>query len=352
VIDDKKIRFGLAAVKNVGEGAVHATLSERKHGPFKSLMDFCTRLDSRIANKKLLESLIKCGAFDFTKEPRSKLFAQLDEVMGIAASAQKERAAGQGALFGDTLNTPVSRRSSLSVEEWPQNQLLAFEKELLGFYVTGHPLTQYANILERYELKSTTHLNELPDGEMTRIGGIINKLRKAVTKRDHREMCSFEIEDLEGSVEVVVYPDSYQAARNYCQDEQAVFILGRVDKRDEKPKLIASDVLPLEKVPERFTQALHLRLPASVAPEQLQAARQILRDHPGRCPVLLCISYPNGEIVFLDTEESCQVNPADALLHKLKHLFGEDSIFLKIDKSIPKAKTGFYRMAGNGGIKK
>ena len=353
VVDERKIRFGLAAVKNVGEGAVLAIMEERKKNlPFKSLMDFCTRLDSRIANKKLLESLIKCGAFDFTKEPRSKLFAQLDEIMGIAASAQKERAAGQGALFGEALNTPVSRRSQKAVEEWPQNQLLAFEKELLGFYVTGHPLTQYADILERYELKSTGHLNELPDGEMTRIGGIINKLRKAVTKRDQREMCSFEIEDLEGSVEVVVYPDSYQAAKDFCHDERAVFVLGRIDKRDEKPKLIASDVLPLEKVPERFTQALHLRLPASVAPDQLQAARQILREHPGRCPVLLCISYPNGELVFLDTEEGCKVDPGGKLLHKLKHLFGEESIFLKIDKSTPRAKTGFHGMAGNGGPRK
>lgn len=352
VIDEHRIRFGLAAVKNVGEGAVLAILSERKEQPFKSLMDFCTRLDTRIANKKLLESLIKCGAFDFTAEPRARLFAQLDEVMGIASSTQKERAAGQGALFGDALNTPVSRRSQTTTAEWPQNQLLAFEKELLGFYVTGHPLTQFADILERYELKSTGHLNELPDGEMTRIGGIINKLRKAVTKRDQREMCSFEIEDLEGSAEVVVYPDSYQSSKQFCHDERAVFVLGRVDKRDEKPKLIASDVLPLEKVPERFTQALHLRLPASVAPEQLQAARQILREYPGRCPVLLCISYPNGELVFLDTEDSCQVNPGGELLHKLKHLFGEDSIFLKIDKSIPRAKTGFHRMVANGGAKK
>jgi DNA polymerase-3 subunit alpha len=352
VIDEHRIRFGLAAVKNVGEGAVVAILSERKNQPFKSLMDFCTRLDSRIANKKLLESLIKCGAFDFTGEPRARLFAQLDEVMGIASSAQKERAVGQGALFGDSLNTPVSRRSQSATVEWPQNQLLAFEKELLGFYVTGHPLTQFADILERYELKSTGHLNELPDGEMTRIGGIINKFRKSVTKRDQREMCSFEIEDLEGSAEVVVYPDSYQSSKQFCHDERAVFVLGRIDKRDEKPKLIASDILPLEKVPERFTQALHLRLPASIAPEQLQAARQILREYPGRCPVLLCISYPNGELVYMDTEDSCQVNPSGELLHKLKHLFGEDSIFLKIDKSIPRAKTGFHRMAGNGGLKK
>ncbi len=337
VVGQNQIRFGLAAIKNVGEVAVESILKTRNDGGrFQSLEEFCERVDSRVVNRKTLESLIKCGAFDFTRKPRKQMFDNIDRVMARTASLQKDRAKGQTSLFG-TLDADIAKEepSEYKTDEWPQNQLLAFEKELLGFYVTGHPLTQYASTLQRYELKSTGHLTELRDGATTRLGGIITKFQPRTTKKGDA-MAILSVEDLDGAVEVLVFPETYLRCSEYLAVDRAIFVSGKVDLREDKPKLVAADIFPLADVANRFTKEVHVRLSAATAkPDHLTRVREIIGRHSGRCPLLLCIRYPSGEIVFLNTDQEFRVSPTEALIHELEALLGEKSVYLKIDHSTP-----------------
>ena len=213
-VRDGKIRFGLAAIKNVGEVAVQNVIQVRKaSGRFTSFEDFCTRVDLRIVNRRVLECLAKCGAFDSLGEPRAQVFAAIEYQMSRAATVQRDRERGQAALFDvEPVNARQKATGQRPSVEWAQGEMLAFEKELLGFYVTGHPLTEYAEILKRYELASSGKLAQLQDGQVTRIGGIISKLQPKTTKQG-KPMAIMTLEDLDGSVEVLVFPESYAGTR-------------------------------------------------------------------------------------------------------------------------------------------
>ncbi len=172
-VRDGRIRFGLAAIKNVGEIAVQNVIQVREaSGRFQSFEDFCTRVDLRIVNRKVLECLVKCGAFDSLGQPRAVVFAAVEYQMNRASSVQRDRERGQTALFDvEPVNARQKATGQPPTVDWSESEMLAFEKELLGFYVTGHPLTQYAEVLRRYELASSGQLVQLQDGQMTRIGG-------------------------------------------------------------------------------------------------------------------------------------------------------------------------------------
>ncbi len=333
VVDDHQIRFGLAAIKNVGTGAVDAIITERKKsGPFKNIFDFCVRLDSRLVNKRVLESLVKSGAFDFTKLTRRHNFELIDRALGMGASLQSDRAKGQVSLFAeDSPERQAEAESGPPVTEWHQNELLAFEKELLGFYVSGHPLSHYAPTLKLFELKTTTHLGELEDSADTRLGGIITSFQKKLSKKDNRPWAILEVEDLDGAVEVLVYSDAFEKSQACIGPEKAILVCGRVDKRDDKPKLIATDVYPLENASERFTKSLHLHIPNTrFGVEHLEQIRELLQRHPGPVPVLLCMDQASGEVVYMNTAQEFHVTPDDKLIHELRHVVGEHSVFAKI----------------------
>ena len=209
--DSKGIRFGLAGIKNVGEGAAEAIAAERKAaGPYAGLSDFCGRINSQLVNKKVIESLVRAGAFDPIETNRARLFNAIDIAMARAASAQRDRKSGQSSLF-DMM--PEARASETKDDfndcpPWRQSELLAGERELLGLYMSGHPLTQYASLLQRYQLTSVSKLETLQERTLTRLGGIVTKLVKRVTK-NKENMASFNLEDLDGDVEVVVFPNAY-----------------------------------------------------------------------------------------------------------------------------------------------
>jgi DNA polymerase-3 subunit alpha len=200
------IRFGLAAVKNVGESAIESVIAIRgEGGPFASLSDFCRRVDLRKVNRRVIEGLIKCGAFDGAGARRSQLMEGLDAAMESAQAIQRDRAHGQTNLFG-TLD-PVEGPDLPDVEEWPENELLALEKESLGFYITGHPLAGVAKDLERL----TTGSGDLPhvtDGKDVRVGGLVTALKNHRSKKGEA-MAFATVEDLQGFVEVVVFPNVY-----------------------------------------------------------------------------------------------------------------------------------------------
>lgn len=333
VVNEREIRFGLAAIKNVGTAAVESVIANRKMGgPFKNIFDFCSRVEMRLVNKRVLESLVKSGAFDFTGLARRHNFELIDQALSLGATSQSDKARGQGSLFSeDSAAARAEGEAGAPVPEWHQNELLAFEKELLGFYVSGHPLSHYAPTLRLFELKSTTHLDELADSAETRLGGIITSLQKKLTKKDNRPWAILEVEDLDGAVEVMVYAEAYEKTQKHLALEKAVLICGRVDKREDDPRLIAAEIYPLEEAAQRFTKAVHLHIPNNrFNVEHLEQVRDVVQRHAGALPLLLCMEQPGGEVVYLSTAPEFRVKPDDQLLHELRRLVGEHSVFLKV----------------------
>jgi DNA polymerase-3 subunit alpha len=351
--DGKAIRFGLAAIKGVGEAAVEAILKARNEsGKFKALSELCERVDGRSLGRKTLEALIKTGACDCFGQTRATLFAQIERTLARAASILSDRQKGQSSLFGALEEKAPPMPASISnLPEWPQHELLAHEKELLGFYVTGHPLTPFAPILEKYALANTAKLAELPNRSLTRIGGLIAAVQHGFSKKSGKPYSMVTLEDLEGSVQVLVMNENYDKFRPLLEVNKAILVVGEVNTGDDKPKIFPQEIMPLADAPKRFTKQVHLRLhTAHLKPEQLEAVRELVAAHPGKCPLLLCFLRPGGEVIFVDTNERFSVTPSLKLQQEADARFGEETYYAKVDTSPPeRAPRRWERKGGNDG---
>jgi DNA polymerase-3 subunit alpha len=346
------IRFGLAAIKGVGEVAVETILKARNEGgKFTLLSDLCERVDSRTVNRKILEALIKSGACDGFGQTRATLFAQIERTLARAVSIIADKQKGQSSLFGALEEkAPPMPESISNLPEWPQHELLAHEKELLGFYVTGHPLTPFAPILEKYALASTAKLAELPNRSLTRIGGLIAAVQNGVSKKSGRPYSMVTLEDLEGSVQVLCLNENYDRYRELLVPNRAILVVGEVNTGDEKPKVFPQEIMLLEDAPKRFTRQVHLRLhTAHLQPEQLESVRELVAAHPGKCPLLLCFMRPGGEVVFMDTNENFSVTPSLELQQEADARFGEETYYAKVDTSPPERQRRWARRNGQNG---
>jgi DNA polymerase-3 subunit alpha len=332
------IRFGLAAIKGVGEVAVETILKARNdRGKFTSLSDLCERVDGRTVNRKILEALIKSGACDGFGQTRATLCAQIERTLGRAASIAADRQRGQSSLFGALEEkAPPMPESISNLPEWPQHELLAHEKELLGFYVTGHPLTPFAPILEKYALTNTAKLAELPNRSLTRIGGLIAAVQNGVSKKSGKPYSMVTLEDLEGSVQILCMNENYDKYRELLTPNKAILVIGEVNNGDDRPKIFPQEIMPLEDAPRRFTRQVHLRLhTAHLKPEQLDSVHKLVAAHPGKCPLLLCFMRPAGEVIFVDTNERFNVTPSQKLQQEADAQFGEETYYAKVDASPP-----------------
>jgi DNA polymerase-3 subunit alpha len=332
------IRFGLAAIKGVGEVAVQAILKARMDGGnFASLADLCERMDSRSINRKVLEGLIKCGACDCLGKTRATLFAQIDRTLGRAASVIADRQRGQSSLFGSLEDRSTSEpEAENGLPEWPEHELLANEKELLGFYVTGHPLTPYAPILEKYSLANTKTLAQMQNRSLTRLGGLIASLQNGVSKKNGKPYSMVTLEDLEGAVQVLCMNENYDNNRELLVQGKAIFVIGEVNTGEDRPKIFPQEIMALDDVPNRFTKQVHLRLhTAHLTPQSIDAVSELVAAHRGKCPLLLCFVRPGGEVVFVETHERFSVTPSRQLQEAADKLFGEDTYYVKVDTSLP-----------------
>jgi DNA polymerase-3 subunit alpha len=347
------IRFGLAAIKGVGEVAVETILNARNEGgKFTSLSDLCERVDGRTVNRKILEALIKSGACDGFGQTRATLFAQIERTLARAASILSDKQKGQSSLFGALEEkAPPMPEAISNLPEWPQHELLAHEKELLGFYVTGHPLTPFVPILEKYALANTAKLAELSNRSLTRIGGLIAAVQNGVSKKSGKPYSMVTLEDLEGSVQVLCMNENYDRYRELLVPNKAILIVGEVNTGDEKPKIFPQEILPLEDAPKRFTKQVHLRLhTAHLKPEQIESVRELVAAHPGKCPLLLSFLRPGGGVIFMDTNERFSVTPSIELEQAANKLFGEETYYAKVDASLPeRQQRRWERKNGNNG---
>jgi len=350
---DLVIRFGLAAIKGVGEVAVESMLKAREAGgKFSTLADLCERVDGRSVNKKVLEGLIKCGACDCFGQTRATLYAQIERTLARAASIISDRQRGQSSLFGtfdDRGALVIATQEGLA--EWPDHELLAHEKELLGFYVTGHPLTPYAPILEKYSLSNTKTLAQLENRALTRLGGMIAAIQTGISKKSGKPYSLVTLEDLEGTVQVLCINENFDKYRDLLVQGKALFVIGEVNTGDDRPKLFPQEIMQLEDAPRRFTKQVHFRLhTAQLQLEGLERIREVVAANPGRCPLFLCFLRPGGEVLFIEAHEKFFVCPSRQLQESVDSLFGKDTYYAKVDASLPeRTPRRWERKAESGG---
>jgi len=336
--NQQAIRFGLAAIKGVGEVAVLAILKARDEGgKFDTLSDMCQRVDGRTVNRKILEGLIKSGACDCLKQTRATLFAQIDRTLARAASIIADRQRGQSSLFGALEEKTVPMpEAATNLPEWPQHELLAQEKELLGFYVTGHPLTPFAPILEKYSLNNTVTLAQLPNRSLTRIGGMIAAVQSGFSKKSGKPYAMVTLEDLEGSVQILCMNENYDKYQSLLVANKAILVIGEVNTGEDRPKIFPQEIMPLEDAPRKYTKQVYLKLQmAHLHPENIESIRELVAAHPGRCPLFLCFSKPTGEKIYVETHERYFVAPSREFQQAVDERFGEDTYFAKVDTSLP-----------------
>ncbi len=348
------IRFGLAAIKGVGEAAVQGLLRARDEGgPFKTLFELCERVDTRTVNRKMLEALIKSGACDGFGQTRATLLAQVEMALTRAASIHLDRERGQSSLFdmlGDA--APAPAETNLVLPEWPAHELLAHEKELLGFYVTGHPLMPYMPILEKYALTNTAMLGELSHRAITRLGGLVAAVQTGIGKKNNQPYLVATLEDLEGSVQILCLNENYDKFRELLVPNRAVMVVGEINNSEERPKLFPQEIFPLEDAPKRYTKQVHLRLhTAHLTAAKLETLQQLITAHRGKCPLYLCFTRPRGDTVFVEAHTHFAVTPSVALQCAADELFGEGTYYVKVDTSLPERQPRWGRRNGsnNGG---
>lgn len=321
-----KIRFGLAAIKNVGQATIQSILSAREEkGNFTSLVDFCSKVDLRRVNRRVMESLIKCGALDSIGPSRAQMLANLEGAIEEAQELEREQKKMQAHLFGE-IGSKRKNHSFPFVPEWPESQRLAFEKETLGFYLTGHPLAPFAETLQRLASTSIQSIREIPDGQEVVIGGIVNSLKEINTKKGER-MAFVSVEDLSGLIEVIVFADLYKNSALLLKSDEPIFVRGRVDAGEENVKVIATEILPFEKAAGRLTRTIHLRLRAEgLRREDFIAMKEIFQDCKGNCPAYLHLLLSAEQEAVIALGEEWKLNSSEQLVQRLRDLLGYEAV--------------------------
>ncbi len=327
------IRFGLAAIRNVGEGAVEAILTARgSGGPFGSLFDFCERVDLKAVNRRVVESFIKSGSFDSLDPRRAALLAALDRAMDAGQKKQRDAEEGQASLFEamqlpDELRTGGARAPDAA--DWSEGERLAYEKESLGFFITGHPLERYREELAKWASATTATLADKAGLPEIAIGGLVAALRLIKTKKGDR-MASFLLEDLDGGVEALVFPDTYKKLAGRLADDQVVLVKAKAEVLDDgKTRLLVSDVMPLEQAQMAEARYVTIRVPLEIWDKgKGERLRDILESHRGDCPVTLEL-LRNGEYaVAVAPNAYYRVRPDAALRDELESLLGRGALVL------------------------
>lgn len=333
VVGPRHIRFGLAAVKNVGEKAVQSIVEARQEGGrFRSLYDFCERVDQRLVNKSVIENLIQCGAFDALGGRRAQYAAILEEAMSVGARTHADRSRGQATFFGSAAEAG-GEESLPDVPEWPESQRLSYERKILGLYVTSHPLATHRRLLEQFSTVTIDKLGTLPDQAAVVVGGVVTQLKPTVTKKGRNQgekMAQFVLEDLTASVASVIFPREYARFHALLTTEEPIFVVGTVDLRRERPSLKVNGVIPLRKVAEELTAQVLLDLHGPGIDENLLLqVRDILRMHPGDRPVFLRFKPPAGEEgAAVRVGESFFVSPTPTFCREIETVLGPDHVTL------------------------
>ncbi len=329
-VSDSKIVFGLGAVKNVGENAVNSILEARKEGgAFCSIHDFARRVDLRKVNKKVLESLIKCGAFDGMGPNRRSMLDALDSTLEQASSFQREKSEGQFNLFStECVAGASSNLTDIPIQsspEWDDLLKLSYERELIGFYVTGHPLMNFESIIREFASSSTSRLVSVPASTLVRIAGMVKSIKEINTRKGDR-MAFVTFEDLEGVVEVTVFSDLYALTRDLFNCGEPLMLSGLREGEADSPKILAQEIHLLKDAPRHFSRSVVVRMSTLGSDSgQIRSLKTILLRHRGKVPVKLAITIPNRSETIISLG-SVGCDPSEAFLSELRKQFGYDPV--------------------------
>jgi DNA polymerase-3 subunit alpha len=328
------IRFGLAAIKNVGEGAVESIIEVRNgSGRFRSFFEFCRRVDLRKVNKRMLEGLIKAGAFDSTGARRSQLMAVLDQAVEEGASAQAEREQGQTSIFGGGTGDTAAA-SGLpdpafpEIPEWDQSQLLKYERELTGFYITAHPLSRFDAALKKFSTATTATLSEVGDGKEVKLCGIVTTVRVLTTKKGDR-MAYVQIEDPQGLVEIIAFPDLFKSASDLLAPERVVQVTGIVDRAEKGTRLKGTKIEALDSLLARSVTRVTIRVnDGPDAPQQLGQVEQILRRHPGPTAISFTLCLPPDIEADTAPLPNVKILPSEGFVTEVENVLGKGTVVM------------------------
>jgi DNA polymerase-3 subunit alpha len=335
VVEDG-IRFGLAAIKNVGEAAVDSIIATRSEdGRFRSFADFCRRIDLHKVNKRVLEGLIKVGAFDSTGARRAQLLAALETTVGEAATYQEEQAQGQTSIFGDLTGpaaTDLTDPPLPDVPEWDQDEKLKYERELTGFYITAHPLNRYASAVQQFSSHTSGTLAEVTDGREVRLCGIITTIKAMITKKGDR-MAYIQVEDLHGLVEVIVFPDLYRTAAALLVPESVIQVTGTVDRAEKGTRLKGTRIESLPQLQARAVTRVNIRLGATAqAAGQFPKLHHVLRRHPGETAIYFTFRLESELEADTAPVPGLKVQPSDLFVAEVEEVLGKGAVALLSDR--------------------
>jgi DNA polymerase III subunit alpha len=325
---DHYVLFGLSAVRNVGAAVVEQIIECRvQGGPFRSFSDFCDRVPASVTNKKTMESLIKAGAFDSIESDRGKLLGTYDSIVATAQRRRRDREAGQGTLFGDEpgADDPSDGMGTLEVPEVPRRDMLAFEKEMLGVYVSDHPLSDVKELIYAHADTEIAQISPEMDRTATTVGGLISRLEKRYNKQG-KAWASFTLEDFSGSAEVLVFYHKYEELAGSLRNDAIVLVKGRLDLKDNARKIIADEVRPLPRSgmrPARLMLALETEKFDEGATSRI---KEVLMQHPGEIPVHLMLCEGGLEVTRVKFGELYSVETDGDLIGKLRALLGETAV--------------------------
>jgi len=323
-IKDEKILYGLGAVKNVGKKAVDAIVAEReKNGAFSSLFDFCERIDLHRVNRRVIESLIKAGAFDGLGAKRSQMMAVLEQVLEQSQSIKQSRSHGQVDIF-QLLEDKGSKKPSKqypALEEWDMEELLNYEKEVLGHYISGHPMVRYQNLVASLHLPKLKQILNMTTEQSVVVCGFITHYQEKKT-RNKEQMANFKLEDLTGRVDVVVFPSILAESREVLKtQDQPVIVQGRI-RIDESHQIIAEKLFTIDQALEQMVNSIHLWINAEIYEEKdLEKLKNLLMKKPGKCKVVLHLEFKDKAEVVLALPEKYSIQPSQQLVQEYEQMF-------------------------------
>jgi DNA polymerase-3 subunit alpha len=321
------IIFGLSAIKNVGSAVIKSIIESRKEGDFVSLYDFCERVNLRSVNKKVIESLIKAGAFDYLGIYRSQLFAMIDDAIEHGNKIQKLKNEEHIEIFATKetkkLIPTLNKEAITSLPEWPQTKLLSYEKEMLGVYLTGHPIEKYVPLTKLYSM-SFSQIEKIKDGETVIWGGILTDIKRTTTKKKAEKMAIGEIENIDGKVKALFYPNVFAEFSTLIRANNIIFVKGKLKKDAEEIKIIVDDVANMNNVKEKFLKKVEIDLKIPLGEEKFEMVKNLFMKFKGDYPFFINIIV-NGKKIKIKPR-NFGINLNEEFLEELKKIVGEDCL--------------------------
>ena len=352
-VTDGKVRFGLTAIKGVGEGPIGAILEEREaNGPFVSFFEFCERVDLRRVNKRVLEALIKGGAFDFTGHNRNQLTMAMEEAAEHGSRVQKEKNDPQLSLFGDAsggaarINVPVMP----DVDDWDEKHRLNQEKEVLGFFMSGHPLHRYEDVLKSYATLTGLNLENAVEGMPVRFGGMVTACKVIRTKKGD-QMAFISVEDLYTELEIVVFPSTFANAREILVADATIMIEGTAQVKEGLVTIAAEKIVHMDNVVSTWTGGIALDLDAGeIQMEKIRHIDAVLKRHPGNSSVAVNLLLRGHSMTTIELPEYSGVTVSQLLIDDLNAMLGHGHVrTVSIPPRIKERKKSWQKKKGNGG---